>query len=160
MSGFGVGLSAGACCAVLYGINVRMRIQGSNGLDDDNASSLADEKYFELSSLTRRDARCEDKVRFAERGICFLTLGNPTNSRFRARNSPREGLQFSSSMICCEAATIRRSSGIQPSLLQRPRKILPAHQHESLVFQELPELRAANHIEITLSPGGSPIRMI
>src|SRR5438067_13415435 len=90
-------------------------------------------------------------------GSVFLTLGNPTNSRFRARNSPREGLQFSSSMICCEAATIRRSSGIQPSLLQRPRKILPAHQHESLVFQELPELRAANHIEITLSPGGSPI---
>ena len=46
------------------------------------------------------------------------------------------------------------------TLGQRLRQILPSHQDETLVFQELLELGALDHVEVVLAPGGAPVGVV
>ena len=46
------------------------------------------------------------------------------------------------------------------SFLARFRQLFPGHEHETLFLEELPELRALDHVQIVLPPCRAPVGMI
>src|ERR1700687_2695214 len=46
------------------------------------------------------------------------------------------------------------------SRLPRLRQLFPGHEHETLFLKKLAELLALHHIQVALTPGCAPIRMV